>query len=248
MSAFLKNPNLPSGKVASLICGGLNAELIDYFESSGIELYYSEENNAIDKAVSKHTDLSALYLGNGKIIIDKGQSELIKRLESVGFTVTETENTVTGSYPGDCILNHTVINGFIIGKSQIFDAAVKRLCKNLNLISVNQGYCKCSVLVVDENSVITDDVSIARKVSEKGINCLLISKGDVFLDGHGYGFIGGASGKISEDEIVFFGDVTEHRDYKRIKEFLDKRKMRIICFDFPLTDFGGIIPVKENNF
>ncbi len=248
MSSFLKKPNLPDGRVTTLICGGLNAKLIDYLERRGIELLYTEENITVDKAVSNHADLFALYLGDGRIIIDRGQTELISELKASGFSVTETDGKVAGAYPGDCILNHTVVDKYIIGNSKIFDKTVKEECEVFNVIHTNQGYCKCSVLVVNENSVITDDESIARNIREKGIECLLISKGDVFLDGHEYGFIGGASGKIAKSEIIFFGDITKHRDYMRIKEFLADRDIDIISFDFPLTDFGGIITLKENIF
>ncbi len=248
MSDFLKNPNLPDGIVTTLICGGLNTELIDYLKGRGIEIFYTEENKTVGKAVSKHADLSVLYLGDGNIIIDREQKNLILTLKKSGFSVNESAVGVGGSYPGDCILNHTVIGGRIIGNSKIFDPTVKRLCGDSQVISVNQGYCKCSVLVVDENSIVTDDESIARNTRENGIDCLLISKGDIFLDQHEYGFIGGASGKISKSEIIFFGDISKHRDYDRIKGFLTDRGLKIISFDFPLTDFGGIIPVKENIF
>lgn len=248
MSTFLKNPNLPEGKVTSLICGGLNRELIDYFEHRGIKLYFTEENETVDKAVSKHADLSVLYLGDGRIIVDRGQNVLITELEASGLSVTETAAEVGGAYPDDCILNHAIVREHIIGNKKIFDEAVKKECISLKAIHTNQGYCKCSVLVVDERSIITDDESIARNASENGMECLLISKGDVFLHGHDYGFIGGASGKISKSEIIFFGKITKHRDYKKIEKFISDRDIRIISFDFPLTDFGGIIPIKENIF
>ena len=246
MSSFLKNPNLPEGNASSLICGCMNEELTDYFKRRDIDLFCVSKNESVDKAVSEHADLSALYLGNGRIIIDRKQTELITKLTAEGFTVTETEGEVTGSYPGDCILNHTVTDRYIIGNSRILDESVKSLTGDLEIIHVNQGYCKCSVLVVDEASIITDDESIARNAAEKGLDCLLISKGDVLLIGHEYGFIGGASGKISKDEIIFFGDISAHRDYERIKQFITERKMKIVSFTFPLTDFGGIIPIKEN--
>jgi hypothetical protein len=65
------------------------------------------------------------------------------------------------------------------------------------------------------------------------------------LPGHQYGFIGGASGKISENEILFFGDITAHQDYKKIAGFIEKHGCKIISLNFPLTDFGGIIPIIE---
>ncbi len=248
MTDFIKNPNLPEREVSQLICGGLNDELIRFFESRGIQILYTCENLSSDESVRKHADISVLYLGNGRIIADSSQKELIEKLKESGFSVTQAVKSAEGLYPEDCILNHTVIGRYIIGKEKIFDESVKSLARDLEVVSVNQGYCKCSVLVVDENSLITDDGSVARKAAEKGIDCLLISKGDVFLDGHEYGFIGGASGKISKDEVVFFGDITKHRDYERIKSFLHERGIRTVHFSFRLTDFGGIIPLKENNF
>ncbi len=246
MSTFIEKANLPEGQVSTVICGGLNKQVVDYLENRGIEIIYTKKNVFVEKSVSEHADISVLCPGEKKIIIDCGQRELISKLREMGFYVTESEKSVSGAYPYDCILNHTIIGKYIIGNSKIFDNAVKELCHHLEVIDVNQGYCKCSVLVVDEKSVITDDESIARNVLKKGIDCLLISKGDVFLDGHEYGFIGGASGKISKKEIIFFGDITKHRDYKKIKAFIEDRKMDIVSFDFPLTDFGGIIPIKEN--
>ena len=247
MSNFIIKPNLPEGMVSALICGGLNAELINFFRSRDIDIFFSDENKTADKAVSKHVDLAALYVGDGRIVVDKGQKRLISELISSGLSVCESSSEVTGNYPDDCILNHTIIGSSIIGNSRLFDESVKAECKSLSLIHTNQGYCKCSVLVVDDNSVITDDVSIARVSAKTGINCLLISKGDVFLDGHEYGFIGGTGGKISKDEIIFFGDITKHRDYEKIKQFLTERNIKTISFDFPLTDFGGIIPLKEKD-
>ena len=248
MSSFIKKANLPEGKVDALICGRINEKLSLFFESNGIRMIYVEDNTFVDRAVSGHADISALYLGEGRIVVDCGQRKLITHLKKMGLSVMETAKKVEGRYPDDCILNHTVIGHNIIGKESSFDNSVKRLCREKDIISVNQGYCKCSTLVVDETSVITDDESVARSVCKKGLNCLLISKGDVFLEGHSYGFIGGASGKISKNEIVFFGDIMKHRDYNKIKEFIYDRGMKIISLDFPLSDFGGIIPIMENLF
>lgn len=246
MSRFIAESNLPQGKVASLICGGLNDEIISYFLCRGIDILFTEKKTTVDPAVSRHCDLYALYLGDGKIILDREQTELAVKLEAEGFNVLKTQKSVNGEYPNDCILNHTLIGKHIIGNSRIFDGALMKECADYEVIHTNQGYCKCSILVVDENSVITDDVSIAHNCRENGFDCLLVSKGDIFLNKHEYGFIGGASGKISKNEIVFFGDITKHRDYYPIKSFIYDRGMKIISFNFPLTDFGGIVPIKEN--
>lgn len=246
MSSCIVNPNLPRGKVTALICGGLNKVVSDFFCDRGIKILLTEENRRVDPAVSRHCDLFSLYLGNGKMIVDRHQEKMAEKLKDDGFEVIKTFKAVEGSYPGDCIINHTVIGKYIIGNSKIFDRALKDQCTDFYVIHTNQGYCKCSVLVIDERSVITDDESIALNCLKNGFDCLLISKGDILLEGHEYGFIGGASGKISSDEVVFFGDIAKHRDYSRIQKFIQERGMKIISFDFPLSDFGGIIPIKEN--
>ena len=98
---------------------------------------------------------------------------------------------------------------------------------------------------MSDNAVITDDESIYKALCLNGVDTLLISKGDIVLNGHNYGFIGGASYKISESKVLFFGDITKHRDYKKIADFIEKHGCEIIFLDFPLTDFGGIIPITE---
>lgn len=247
MSSFIEKSNLPSGKVTSLICGGLNEEIISFLKSRDIEIFFTSENNLVDNSLSRHCDLSALYLGEGEIILDRAQKMLEAQLKESGFKVFMSEKNVEGKYPFDCILNYTIIGDCIVGKKEIIDECVREKTQSFKHICVKQGYCKCSVLVVDEKSVITDDESIYRALILEGVDCLLISKGDILLEGHEYGFIGGASGKLSEDEVIFFGDIASHKDFDAIKAFLDKRKIKILSFDFPLTDFGGIVSLKVNN-
>ena len=245
MNRFIETPNLPKGKATSLICGGLNNELIEFLTSREIEIIYTEKNNYVDKSISDNCDISALYLGNGKIIVDNQQKKLIETLKEKNLTVIESQKPVKDSYPDDIILNHAIVGGYIIGKKRYFDQSVVENTDKFNVIDVKQGYAKCSALVVDSHSIITDDKSIAENAVKNGLECLFIEKGDVHLDGHEYGFIGGASGKISENEILFFGDISKHRNYPEINNFLSCRNIEIISLSFPLTDFGGIIPFTE---
>ena len=72
---------------------------------------------------------------------------------------------------------------------------------------------------------------------------LLISSGDIKLEGYDYGFIGGASGKISDNTVVFFGNAEMHPRYSSIRELCYKNKIeiKILCKTMPLTDVGGIV-------
>ena len=239
------NPNLPDGKVVSVICGVLCRELNDYLDSRNIERISIEPNNNIDASVRYHADMAAIHLGGDCIIVDRNQISLINTLKQKGYQVSCSADDIKGKYPKDIGLNFIIINNKIIGKTDSADRKLLESVKHLAKINVRQGYSKCSCLVVNDDAVITDDESIYNALSDIGIEVLRISKGDIYLEGHNYGFIGGASCKISKSEILFFGDVTRHRDYKKIAGFLDKHGCDIISLDFPLTDFGGMIPVKE---
>ena len=245
MIDFVKYPNLPQSKVMSIICGEFCDELNRYLDSIGIDRLVIVPNTNIDSSVKYHADMAAIYLGTGQILLDDRQHHLGEKLQVKGFDVLYTEKRVKGEYPNDIALNFTIIGNKIIGRLNCADNRLFELTNNFDKINVRQGYCKCSCLVVSDNAVITDDESIYKALCLNGIDALLISKGDITLNGHNYGFIGGASGKISNNEILFFGDITKHRDYKKIADFIEKHGCEIISLDFPLTDFGGIIPITE---
>ncbi len=247
MSHFIKYPNLPEGKVESIICGTKDRKIIDFFQRRNIRVITSSPNKNIEDSVSLHADMAALHIGKDEIVIDKNQTVLYEELIKSGMTVYLTENAIVGEYPSDVGLNFTLINDLLVGKLKCADPAVKGLLDGKNMINVNQGYCKCSMLVVDENSVITDDESIHRKIQNYGIESLLISKGDITLNGHEYGFIGGASGKISKEEIVFFGDIRNHSNYAEIASFIETHGCRFCCTDEDnLRDIGGFISITED--
>ena len=249
MMKFLLSPNLPSGNVKKIICGTTDRKILDFFFANGIEVISFRQNNNIDVSVSTHADMAALHIGEDRIIIDKYQSELKYSLSDIGFTVFETVDEVNGKYPYDVRLNFTVIGNAVVGNHKYADSKLFELISDKKIIKVNQGYSKCSTLVVNEKVIITDDESIFKKTSENGIEALLISKGDISLDGHEYGFIGGASGKISKDTVVFFGDITKHRDFNQIASFLSEHGCCFVCSDDgPLRDIGGIIPLLEVQF
>lgn len=246
MSRFIKKSNLPEGKVVSLICGTDDKSILDFLNQNGIEIFKNEANPFIDSAVSHHSDMTAVYVGEGKVLIDKNQTKLKEMLCEIGCDIIETEMAVMGEYPDDIKLNFAVTGDCIIGNFPFADSKLLELTEDFKKLHVKQGYSKCSTLIVNENALITDDVSICRKASENGFDCLFVSKGDVCLKGHNYGFIGGASGKISNDTVVFFGDISIHRDFEKIREFLTKHNCKFVCTDnLQLRDIGGIIPLKE---
>lgn len=248
MSQFIRRSNLPQNKVKALICGTEDKRILDFFSDRNISVIVSCRNADIDPAVASHIDMAAVHLGQNRIILDKAQEELSVTLKALGMDVKLSQRNVSGKYPDDIGLNFALFGNFAAGNFKHIDNNLEKLIENKKRITVNQGYCKCSLLVVSEGAVITDDASIHSAMLANKVDSLLISKGDIALDGHNYGFIGGASGKISKDEIVFFGNIKNHRDYEKIRGFAEKYKCSISCTDNDaLRDIGGIIPITEES-
>lgn len=242
----VSKPNLPEGMVTALICGTVDEKILSYFNKKGISVIKNTPNTDIDSAVSTHADMAAVHLGDKDILICRNQTQLAIKLKKFGMTVLESECPVSGEYPKDIGLNFAFAGSHVFGNFSYADEALLKATENFERVNVKQGYCKCSVLVVSENAIITDDEGIHRKASERGIDSLLISKGDILLEGHDYGFIGGASGKILRNTVLFFGNIEKHSDFDKINSFLSEHGCSYECTDKdPLRDIGGIVPFCE---
>ena len=243
--SIIERANLPQKRVSAAVVGKCEKAIVNALLSLEIELLFSEENLNIDPAIKSHADVSVLYLGGGKIVLDKSQIVLGEALKNRGFDVCFASKDISGEYPGDCRLNLALAGKRIFGRLDIADESIEKL-KDMKRIDVRQGYAKCSVCIVNENALITDDISIFKAARREGMRALLCEKGDVALAGHSYGFIGGAAALIEKNHLLFFGDITRHRSYEKIHDFLKNESCRFSYLkDFPLTDIGGIVPIEE---
>ena len=146
-------------------------------------------------------------------------------------------------YPFNVALNAAFLGDKLLCKESSLNKEVKKFCekKGIKIINVNQGYTKCSTLVLNERAVITADRGIANTCEKNGVEALLISEGNIKLSGDAYGFIGGASGVIG-DTVYFFGNVELHPEFMIISEFIKKQQMNYVSLSGEiLTDLGGFV-------
>ncbi len=209
----------------------------------GINVLYTTNNPSLPITISSHADLNCLYLGNGTIAVLEEQQELISILRARGFTVF----TVGGAgmvYPFDCKLNCLFMRDFCLSHETALNGEIRRFLFNREVHQINskQGYSRCSVAVVSNNAVITADMGLARLLEGQGIEVLLVPFGEIRLKGYDSGFIGGSCFLIENNELSFFGKVSETSFYKDIKDFCNKNDVEITeLTDEPLTDCGGAV-------
>ena len=200
----------------------------------------------LQEAVSGHTDM-LIFWGLGKIFCHRryfdSNKELLERIADFSGAVLEISDEPTGEkYPLDVLFNACLIGNKLICNEKtvsklILDAAVANGCE---IISVSQGYTKCSVCVVSDKAIITADRGIAKACREREIDVLEISEGHISLPPYDFGFIGGASGSCGE-KVYFCGSLDTHPDGDKIEEFCKKHKKSATSLgDGILQDVGSI--------
>jgi len=198
-----------------------------YFQVIKIPLF-----DGVYDEISGHSDI--FYCKIKDKIICAPNSPIIKKEFLVGTSKIERQ------YPKDVAYNACQIGENIIG-SKFTDVTI-----NPNII-VKQGYTKCSIAVTGENSCITTDKEICRKLKEKNIEVTYIEEPNIkLLDRNGntsnmQGFIGGAS-FVFDNKFVLFGDIEKLKSKQQIIEHLNRHNLELVSFEgLQVNDYGGAI-------
>lgn len=247
---FIEFPNLPQGEVAlAVVDGRINKEIEYNLNSMGIKLIKTLKNKYLYDAISYHPDVIMHHINNQKIVVAPNVDEkFLYTLENEGFEIILGKTQLESKYPKNVAYNVARLkNNAILNIKYTDEVLLEELHKlNLEFINVKQGYAKCSICVVDENSIITSDNGIHNIAINNSIDSLLIKQGYIDLFELNYGFIGGSSGLISKNKISFFGNLNTHPDYEVIKNFLNKKQKKPInLYEGRIIDYGTLIPLKE---
>lgn len=210
------------------LSAGAGRPLREYIASLGREIIDISSEGVVDKGISDHPDIFLCKMG-----ISGSAPVYFAKRENLGM-----------DYPDDVSFNAACTGKYFIHNLKYTDPYLLEEAKKsgMTLIHIRQGYSKCSIVIVDETSIITYDEGIVKACKPyPDLKVLKISPGFVRLDGFDTGFIGGASGRIG-DEVIFNGDLSLHPDFVRIKDFIESRGLRCRWFsEYPLTDIGSIL-------
>ncbi len=230
----------------SVVCDcRIYPESIKTLQNLGYNVVFMPKSAVLDDPVSAHPDMSLVKIAD-KYIIASDVHESFINFED--FLIYNREQSSLTSaileYPDDVSLNCAVVGNRIICNKAFTSDLVLKSAKdnNFKIIDVKQGYTKCSIVVVDDNSIITEDRGIAKICNENGLDVLLLKEKISLLDGYNCGFIGGCTGKLSGGKIVFNGNIYIHPEYDKIKLFCNSRNVEVVSLcNKPLYDVGSII-------
>ena len=218
-----------------------NKALIDYMKTRGTVILVPEDAR-LDNRISSHPDLAISIMDDTLIIDQNANINIMKQLDTLDIPYVLGNSRLAPAYPNDIAYNAVITKNFILHNLDYTNQLLRLHSKytNKTLIHVNQGYTKCSTVVVNDHSLITADQGIYQAAKDF-MNVLLINQGHVSLDGYEYGFLGGTSACL-DDSVVFHGDLSKHPDFERIVAFIEAEHKKPVYFTgFPLTDIGSIL-------
>jgi N-dimethylarginine dimethylaminohydrolase len=245
------NPFIPikDGNVA-IIAGNANSEIIDSLNRLGMHTISTVKCIDVDDSIAYHPDIVIHPINYNTLVIAPNVFDYYQdRLERFNFKLIKGEKKLVGKYPLDIAYNVGRIYGRAIHNFKYTDEVLKFYLKKegLEFININQGYTKCSMAIVDENSIITADVPIYNILKNLGYDVLLIKPGYIHLEKQDYGFIGGSTGNFSKDKMFFSGILDSHPDRNEIQKFIHKKNKKIIYLSKKtITDIGTIISLNCN--
>lgn len=208
----------------------------------GLNVIKIRKNKNLYTAISSHADIFVCPISNIIVIEGNTYDENYDYLKDFGYKLVKSKEIKNSKYPHNVKLNLAYTGKYAIHNFKYTDENLLNIIEenSIETLNINQGYSKCSILIVDEESIITSDEGIYNSLKGK-LRCLLIESGHIELKTLNYGFIGGTSGRY-KDEIWFYGDVSKHPSYEYIKKFIENRCLKIRFFkNFPLEDIGSIL-------
>ncbi len=197
--------------------------IIKHLNSLGYKCVPVVKSSCVSEEINRHSDVLYLKVQDNKICVSSCQKENFDIIKNKGYEVIEVSNLKKG-YKYESLLNFVITEKLVIKNH--------KTALNLNFfdkkeILVNQGYTRCSLIALKGENFITEDEGIYKTLIDNNLNCLKIKKGMVKLKGHEYGFIGGASIYLKDENILFFaGDIKDSSEKEKVVNFLNKYSVK----------------------
>jgi len=191
--------------------------------------------------VASHPDLF-FCSGNGKLVVAPNLPEFyFQQLKEEKIDFQTGCKLVGNRYPDTVPYNAVVTNNYLIHSFKHTDPVVLDSFKNLKKIDVEQGYTRCSLLPLPNDTFLTSDKGIEKALKRKGLEVLMVDAENILLPGFEHGFFGGTAGIIN-GKMFLTGSLSNMKEGEKIKRFIERAAVDIVeLYSGPLFDGGSII-------
>ncbi len=232
-----------------LLSCGVPDDIISGARRRGFDVIAMPESPLFDERISSHPDI-LLFSAFGRLFVRGEDMKNVPFSEAVGdikrlcpdMQLYLTDDT-GGEYPREAAYNCFIFKNALFGLGRAISPDVLAAANRarLDIVSVRQGYAKCSAAIIGGDAVVTSDTSIYNAAAGRGYEAHLISRGHIRLPGYGGGldgFIGGAS-FFADGKLYFLGDIDTHPDCDIIKKAAARHGYDVVSLsDCTLFDSG----------
>ena len=245
----MKNPFIPDGEPNLVIISGeASEEVISKLRELRLDIVKTIKHPNLNPSISFHPDMFIHPINHNSLVIEPLVYDYYKDLLSgYKLKLIRGSKKIGQRYPENIPYNVARIKDYYIHNCKYTDESIRNHYrdKNIGPINIRQGYSKCSLAVVGEDHIITSDKPSYNILESMGFNPLLISPGNIQLEGMNYGFIGGCIGALNNETILLSGSLSYHPDKELIRAYLDDLNKSIIeLYSGPLVDLGSILCFK----
>ena len=234
----MKYPYLPQDKVNVFIA---DCDIPD------CTLIRPPKISILPKGLCRHADLGICIVSSKKAVCPPESCAYYEEaLSPFGFEIICGKTALGSNYPKDSAYNVGIVGKKCFLNKKVCDPLLLDILigEGYEIIHVNQGYAKCSICPLDENSFITADKSIADAGRKAGMEVLLITNEGILLEGYKNGFWGGCCGLGDKNSLLVNGDISTLDSKDEIKGFLNAKGIKIQNLKKgEVTDIGSILPL-----
>ncbi len=210
-------PNICTNRV--LVDYRADSESISELQRLGVAVYRTTRSKELYNEVMGHPDMQIHFIDDIAICAPDVY-DYYKSFDLTDIKLKCGSRKLKSVYPDDVAYNVCLLGNYVICRPLSVTIEILSEYRSLKkeILSVKQGYAKCSICVVNNDSAITADNGIYKLLKSKGLNVLKIEEGFIELYGM-QGFIGGASGLINKNTLCFNGDLKTHPNCDDIISF-----------------------------
>ncbi len=203
--------------------------------------------DSLPEPTKGHPDMTIFpLLGGYAICAPEVLSAYQPILAPFGITLVGGKTPLSCDYPGDVAYNVLKADGCAFARWDSTDPEIAGLLDECGILrhDVRQGYARCSTVLFGD-CMITADSSVQKAGKAAGFEVLSVSPGHVELPGYEHGFLGGASGILDGNTVVFFGDLRFHPEGEQIRQFIEAHGFSVVEMPGkPLRDIGTLLCIE----
>ena len=221
-------------------------------EALGFSVCNLQRDDRLPVPVRSHADMLVFVMSDtvftSDVYFQKNQG-IFQLIGSYGYKICVCNAPISDEYPNDIAFNAIYAKNCLWGNLPYIAKEIRSFAKDneIDEIHLNQGYAKCSSLILGYKAVISADEGILKAAEGLDFSTLKIknSPDAISLLGYNYGFIGGACG-VYNNNIYFVGNINTHPFADKILSFCSAQGFNAVSLcNGKLTDVGGIIFIPE---